>query len=476
MTTPSAAASSAGALFEAAGALLAEGRDAEAMACLRRLCDEAPECAEARINLGFLLSRNGAGAAAESCFRQAIALGATQAALYLNYGALLARAMRVPEAEAIYRQGLHANPASAPLWSNLGVLHAYRGQDAHAEHCLREALRLAPEHAGARYNLGYLQLCRGSLREGFANFEARNWYAWLGRALGGLPRWGGEALAGRRILIACEAGHGDMIQFCRYASDVRSRGAGRIGLLCHPALARLFETLAGVDQILPLDQPLDPAAWDCWVPPLSLPHLCGTDAGKVPAPIPYLHASPADIARWQARLPAGGLRVGLAWRGNPAFENDARRSLPGLATLAPLWSVAGASFVSLQKGPGEADVAALARCCPLTGAGPHLADFADTAAVIAQLDLVVSVDTAVAHLAGALGIPCWLLLPAYATDWRWQRGRSDCDWYPGRMRLFRQLHDGDWQAPVAALSAALRRLVAATGHAPGSAITHTYAL
>jgi hypothetical protein len=246
-----------------------------------------------------------------------------------------------------------------------------------------------------------------------------------------------------------------MIQFCRYASLLKAQGAARIAVVCHPALKTLFATLSGVDEVFSLHDEVPKSAWDFWTPPLSLPYYCGTRIDNIPANIPYLSADPVKVATWRARLPASGLCVGLAWKGNPRFENDKDRSLPSLDVLAPLGAVAGVHFVSLQKGPGEEE----ARCPPaglsVLALGERIEDFSDTAAIIANLDLVISVDTAIAHLAGALGKPCWVLLPDYQTDWRWLSGRGDSPWYPG-MRLFRQPVGGGWGTVVAAVAAALR--------------------
>lgn len=454
-------ASSAEQLFQDSLLLLADGRNHEAVSLLRKACTQEPDFVEAWCNLGFLLDRTGDKEAAELCYLRALELGGRHAQLFLNYGAMLTLSQRHAEAEAIYHEGLRSDPESPALWSNLGMLFANTQRDAHAEHCFRTALTIAPDYASARYNLGYLQLRQGQLREGFISFDARDWYAGMAKVLTdtlGIPRWEGEALTGCTIVISCEAGHGDMIQFCRYATELRKRGATRIDVLCHPGLVRLFASLDGADRIYVLNEAAGDTDWDYWSPPLSLPRHCGTDIDTIPASIPYLHATAEDRARWAKLLPTEGLRVGLVWRGNPKFENDGERSLSSLEDLAPLWNVPGVSFVSLQKGPAETEAAMLVHRLPMTDIGPRLQDFADTAAVVSQLDLVISVDTAVAHLAGALGIPCWLMLPDYGTDWRWQRERNDSPWYPGTMRLFRQRRAGEWPTVIALIETELHRL------------------
>ncbi|NSL54335.1 tetratricopeptide repeat protein [Uliginosibacterium aquaticum] len=450
----------ADALFNEGVALMMAGTRTQAEGCFRRAISLQPEFSQAWVNLGLLLDQGGEATEAEHCYRHALELGERSPQLFLNYGALLAARQDFEAAIATYREGISSDPHTPALWSNLGALLVSLRRDAEAEACLYTALEHSPDYPSARYNLGYLLLRQGNFDEGLSYFEARDWYAGLENVLGdtlGIRRWQGEALTGKSILITCEAGHGDMIQFGRYARLLKARGAARVELLCHPGLQRLFTTLVGIDQVLPLDHPVHLANWDFWCPPLSLPRYCGTNARSIPAVTPYLHPDAADKARWQRVLPSGGLRIGLVWRGNPKFENDRERSLPHLLHLAPLWSVPGVSFVSLQKGTGEDEAHTVQAACPITPLGPQLRDFADTAAVIAGLDLVISVDTAVAHLAGALGKPCWVMLPHFNTDWRWQLERDDSPWYPG-MRLFRQPSHGDWRSVVDALVVALQAL------------------
>ncbi|MBV5277424.1 tetratricopeptide repeat protein, partial [bacterium] len=197
---------------------------------------------------------------------------------------------------------------------------------------------------------------------------------------------------------------------------------------------------------------------------LSLPLRCGTRLENIPAKLPYLSADPQRIERWRPALKKNifkyeNFKVGLVWRGATGHRNDAHRSLPGLATLAPLWSVPGVRFISLQKGAGEEEANTPPAGQPILPLGPEIHDFADTAAIVAQLDLVICVDTSITHLAGALGQSCWVMLPAVGTDWRWLHERSDSPWYPGTMRLFRQTSAGDWGAPVAEVAKALRERV-----------------
>jgi len=433
---------------------LAAGDAASAEASWRAALQIDPDLAEVHANLGYVLDGRGAVDEAETCYRRAIALNPDLAQVHLNYGVLLAGSKRLEEAEAAYTQAILLAPADAAAWSNLGALYAGMKRDGEAEVCCRQAMALDERYAKARFNLAYVLLRQGRFEEGWLCLESRDWYLALQSHLD-CPRWRGEPLQGRRLLIGYEAGHGDMIQFVRYAAVLKARGAAHISLLCHPGLKTLFATLDGVDQVIAFDEELPLAAWDCWTPLLSIPGYCQTRLDSIPADIPYLRASAERLQKWLPLLPAAGMRVGLVWRGSPAFENDADRSLPDLDVLLPLGRVKGVQFISLQKGAGEEQALHPPAGLPLLHLGSRIADFADTAAIVSGLDLVICVDTAVAHLAGALGKPCWVLLPDYKTDWRWLEGRTDSPWYPANMRLFRQSTAGNWADVVAALQLAL---------------------
>jgi Flp pilus assembly protein TadD len=451
--------SAAEALFHEGNRHLAEANLELAQSSFREALARVPEFSEAWANLGFLLDQKGELAQAEDCYRRSLQIAPDCTQVYLNLGALLTAQGRFEQAHEVCSKAISLSPEAPAGWSNLGVLYIGMKREAEAEFFLRKALELAPGFAKAQFNLGYLLLRQARFEDGWRSLESRDWYRGLTQHLTS-PRWRGEALAGKSLLIGYEAGHGDVIQFCRYAKLLKRQGAAHITLLCHPALKTLLATLDGVDQVLAFDEDIPNSGWDFWTPLLSIPYYCQTRAESIPAELPYLHASPALVKKWRAFLPDpdGMLRVGLVWRGNPKFENDADRSLSSLNLLASLGAVPGVHFISLQKGAGEDE----ARCPPsgleLIHLGSQMEDFADAAAIIAQLDLVISVDTAMAHLAGALGKPCWLLLPDFMTDWRWQSERSDSPWYPGVMRLFRQPSRGDWTSVITQLGVALNSL------------------
>lgn len=442
---------------------MAAGDYAGALACHTEALQIDPDFAEACANLGWLRERAGDMAEAEACYRRALRLDPDLAQVHLNLGALLIRGKRLPEAEQACLRALDLTPEAPAAWTNLGVVYACLQRDADAERCQRHALELDGDHVSAHVNLAYLLLRQGRYEEGWKSLDRRQWYPQLSGQLA-CPRWRGESLTGKRILVGYEAGQGDMIQFCRYAAVLKSLGAPQVDVLCHPSLAALFATLDGADAIYPFDQPCPASGWDYWSPPLSLPHYCGTRLESIPAAIPYLRVDPQRAARWQALLPTSGVRVGLVWKGSVNFENDADRSLASLSLLEPLRTVEGVAFVSLQKGAGEDEARRRATDWPLLELGSQVQDFADTAAIVAELDLVISVDTGVAHLAGALGKRCWLMLPDYKTDWRWLTGRDDSPWYPDAMRLFRQSAAGDWQGVAARMVDALRVFAVERAH------------
>ncbi|MBF0557812.1 MAG: tetratricopeptide repeat protein [Nitrospirae bacterium] len=445
-------------LFFKGNSCMAAGDDDGAESCFREALRLSPDFAEAYANLAFLLAKKGVPEEAERCYGRSIALNASCPQTYLNFGAFLAKQKRFEEADAAYSLAIMLNPQSPAAWSNRGVLYACMKREKEAEEFYRMALNLDNGYSEARFNLSYILLRQGRFEEGWYCLEARNWY---GVQKGHLecPRWQGEVLTGKSLLIVIEKGHGDMIHFCRYAAVLKAQGVSQITLICHPALKTLFATLEGVDTVISYDEKVRVLGWDYWTPPLSIPYYCKTRIDSIPATLPYLKALPEQIAKWEPMLPGDGIRVGLVWKGNPKFENDADRSIPGLSLLAPLWAVANVHFISLQKGAGEDEAEHPPAGLSLIHLGSRIKDFADAAAIVASLDLVICVDTAVAHLTGALGKPCWVLLPGYMTDWRWLTGRNDSPWYPGVMRLFRQREVGNWTAVIAEVGVALERFM-----------------
>ena len=438
-------------------ALQAQRRLAEAEACQQQALRIDPAYPEAHNNLGLAQYEQGRVAEAGNSFHGALRLRPDYANAMLNLGTALQSLNRLAEAEACYRDALARGARPAQVLNNLGLLLGERGRSEEAEAACREALAHAPGQADARTNLALILLLRGAFEEGWREYEAR-WQ--VGSMAGGLqrfvqPLWLGDApLHGKTILLHAEQGFGDTLQFCRYAPLVAEAGA-RVLLEVQPALCRLMAGLPGVDAVIPTGESLP--AFDLHCPLMSLPLAFGTTTDSIPAAVPYLRADPSEVAVWRRRLETlPGRRVGLVWGGSSRLDQphaaaiDRRRSMP-MQALAPLAGVAGCSFVSLQLGPPARQPAppGLHLHDPTDG----LRDWADTAALVQALDLVISVDTAVAHLAAALGRPVWLL-NRYDTCWRWLLGRDDSPWYP-TLRQFRQPAPGDWDTPVALVAQAL---------------------
>ncbi len=433
--------------FEEGNRLLQQGDLSGAQAHYKLALALAPDLAEVWANLALLQERKGEIADAIGSYSRALALQPTNTQIYLNLGVLLLNHKRFADAELAFRQALELAPHSAPAWSNLGVLWACLKREDEAEACYRRALVIDPHYARAQFNLSYILMRQGRFEEGWQAREARSDDP-LGRYFAAV-RWQGEDLTGKSIIIGFEAGFGDMIQFIRYATLLKAHGARRVSLLCHPPLKTLLARMPTLDDVYGYDEAVPQTGWDYWCPPMSLPLHFGTRLDNIPAHVPYLFADALKAAQWQDQLENGkGPRVGLVWQGNPAFENDRDRSIPTLDALVPLLGIARIRFVSLQKGPAEAAQVHVPMSQALFVAGPQLHDFDDTAALIANLDLVITVDTAVAHLAGAMGKPCWVLLPDYRPDWRWLTGRADSPWYP-TLRLIQQTTAGDWAGLLA---------------------------
>lgn len=442
-------------------------RPAQAEQVYLQALAQLPDDATLHTNLGLLLENLGRLAEAECHQREALRLSPDSPAICSNLAGLLLRSGQEEAAESLYRRAIRLKPEFATAHSNLGVLLTDSGRDVEAEASLRQALELQPDNLQARMNFGQWLLMQGRLAEGWPLYEGRQ-FVFVSGGSGPLvypppcPQWQGEALAGKAIIVLPEQGLGDEIQFARYLLWLKAQGPAQLTLVCRPSQKALFATLAGPDLVIGLDA-AEPylGRHDYWVFLLSLPLHAGTTLATIPAEIPYLFPDPVCQARFAPLLAGAGLRVGLVWKGNPKHINDGDRSLPGLEVLAPLWAVAGVRFFAVQKSD---EAQPLRPGLPFVDLGPAIGDFADTAAILSQLDLLITVDTSVAHLAGALGLPCWVLLPSYKTDWRWLQKRDDSPWYPG-MRLFRQRQRGNWQVPVAALVEALRTFCPTRGTA-----------
>lgn len=473
-------------------ALAEAGRLAEAQEAYRRALLLRPDYAPAHYNLGNAQLAASDWAGAEAAYRAALALAPDHPGCLNNLGNALREQTRLAEAQACYRAALALQPDLYGTHNNLALtlLALHRPEQALA--CVEEALRLRPDYADAcdtmggvllaldrpeaalcwfrraqapagghphaRFGEALALLALGRLGEGFAAYEAR-WadprFAADLREYGAPPWLGDGDIAGRTVLVHAEQGLGDTLQFVRYLAPLRRRAA-RVVLEAQAPLVALLRPLA--DTVIAAGDPLPP--YDQHVPLLSLPLAFGTELAGIPATVPYL---PPPVPRAEARGP--GLNVALTFAGSPDHPEDRLRSLPA-SLLAPIADLAGLTLHVVQRDMGEADRAWLRAQPNLRRHDDALADFTATAALLAALDLVVSVDTAVAHLAGALGLPVWILVQ-HAADFRWLRERDDSPWYPSA-RLFRQGPDRRWEPVIDAVARALRRATAA-GYVPPNA-------
>ena len=419
-----------------------------------------PGRAEAHNNLGVVFRGLGLFEEAEAKHRDALKLNPAYADAHNNLGIVCRDTGRLEESAACHERALEIKPDYAEAWNNLGNTRRSEGRLQEALACYDKALSLRPEDAEARFNRSLVELLSGDYANGWRDYEAR--YRRKRNAPRGFPQplWRGEALDGKRILLHAEQGLGDTIQFLRYVPMVRAAG-GAVILDVPASLLRMAAELPGLEALVASGEELPEFDWQC--PMMALPLAFGTSLDSIPA-VTYLAApgeavSAAEALEW----PGHGMRVGLVWSGNPKYPDDRHRSI-ALRSLGPVLAVGGAHFFSLQLGPaaeqiGEADAA-------VRDLRPAIRDLADTAALISKLDLVITVDTAVAHLAGALGKPTWVLLP-FAPDWRWLTEREDSPWYP-TARLFRQRRFGEWPPVIERVRAELLGLLGSAEAEPVS--------
>jgi tetratricopeptide (TPR) repeat protein len=444
----------AGMINNRANALLSLGRAEDALDGFREVLARAPQHGEARLNSGIALAALNRPAEALAEFDRAVALAPNHPAVHFNRGLALYDLGHYLAAVAAYDAALAATPDHAGAWLNRGRALAALNRHDEAVSSYDKALALRKDDADAHFMASLALLTLGDYRRGFEQYE------WRWRRTGmpeqksrGRPLWRGDyPLTRKTILLHAEQGLGDTIQFARYV-PVLAAGGATVVLEVQPELTALTAELKGAAKIIARGEPLPP--FDVHCPLGSLPLALKTEPSTVPADIPYLTADDAHLTKWSARL---GLRerprIAIAWSGNASHLNDRNRSI-AFAKLAPLFSVP-AQFISIQRDVRSEEAAALAGETRVIHIGAELDNFADTAAAVAQCDLVIAVDTAVAHLAGALGRPLWVLLP-FAPDWRWTLDGASSPWYP-HARLFRQTALGDWDAVIARVSEELKGL------------------
>ncbi|RDK01751.1 tetratricopeptide repeat protein [Paraburkholderia lacunae] len=419
------------------------GRYDEALACYQEVPALDPQLAEAHFNAGNAHNEQGNHDAAMASFQQALLLRPRYAEAHVNLGSLIGKLGDYTGAETHYRQAVALRPNPTNLVCLGGSLGA-QGRLDEEEGFYRRALALDPEYSDAHQNLAWHLLKRGDYKQGWTEY-AKRWRAtdYAAIAIPKLAEWRGEPLGSRRVLLVGEQGFGDQFQFLRYARVLDRLGA-TVDTCVREPLLPLAERVPGVRRAF---SGKPDSEYDFWVPMTSVPSCVGTELTTIPVEVPYLFADKAKVNAWRKRLVAGAgskRKVGLAWAGSPTFGNDRYRSI-ALADLSALSEVKNVAWYPLQKGPPHAQLAGAPDAFRAHDFTSGLNSFDDTAALIMNLDLVIAVDTSVAHLAGALGKPVWVLLPANS-DWRWLENRSDSPWYP-TMKLFRQTELGNW-APV----------------------------
>jgi tetratricopeptide (TPR) repeat protein len=442
-------------------ALLQLRRVEEAVASLQTALRLKPELADAHSNLGAAFLRQGKHDEALGRFREALRLKPDLLEPHLHRAHALWQMGRFEEAEEAARDALRLKPDSADGHNVLGVIHMKAGRAPEAVAAFDRSLALKPDYAQAHFNRGLALLLEGDYLRGWPEYDWR----WRCRDFVATPvtegGWDGSSLDGRSILLHAEQGMGDAMQFIRFAPQVKQRG-GHVVVACPARLIPLLSRCAGIDQLV--DYRALTVKCDVEAPLLSIPGKLGTTLDTTPAEVPYLFGDPALEEKWRrelSRLP--GFKIGIAWQGNRDHPEDRLRSVP-LSQFAPL-ARDGVHLISLQMGTGREQIDDLAGRFRVEELSPREDEsswtFLDDAAVMKSLDLVITVDTAVAHLAGGLGVPAWVAL-AFAPDWRWLLDREDSPWYP-TLRLFRQRRSGDWDEVFARMAAELTKLLSRRG-------------
>ncbi len=432
-----------------AKALGSAGKKDEAIARCREALEEQANFVAAHGEWANLLREQGKIDEAKDVLARALAINSEYAEGYNTLGVIAEGEGQLGEAQRLLEKAIVLKPGFPEAYNNLGITYWSQGRFTEARLAYEQSLAERPSYMEARWNLALAQLIDGDYAEGWRNYEAR-WQRASAPRRFPQPLWQGESLAGKRILLHSEQGLGDSLQFLRFVPQVIAAG-GKVILDVQRRVVPLAQELAGVEAVVAEGQPQPD--FDVHCPLMSLPLALGVTLENLPAAVPYL-TTPAEarVRAQRVAWPAEGLRVGLAWNGSAKNALNPTRAIP-FAEFAPLFALAGVHFYSLQMGRGVEQLAQIKN--EVVDLAAYQSDLADAAALVEQLDLVISVDTMVAHLAGALGRPTWTLLP-FAPDWRWLREDENCPWYP-TMRLFRQPKLGDWTAVVAAVRTELEK-------------------
>jgi tetratricopeptide (TPR) repeat protein len=421
-----------------------QGRLDAALLAYRRARELRPQSAEVHYNLGNALRDRGKHEEALACYQEALRLKPDYGKASVNLGLAQAAIGLLDDAVATLQRALDLGGNDAETHNSMGAVLSLTGRlDAAIAH-YQKAIERKADYAEAHWNLALAWLVQGDFRRGWPEYEWRlRCKQFESLPAFAQPRWDGSHLIGRRIVLTTEQGLGDTLQFIRYARLVKERG-GTVVVQCQKELVPLLRCCSGIDQLVPAGSALPEFAYHA--PLLSLPAILGTTLDTTPAEVPYVRADPHLVEHWRRELAqVHGFRVGIAWQGNPKHPWDRHRSIP-LACFEPLARIQGVRLISLQRGPGTEQLAALHGRFPVLTLDAKMDEngaFLDTAAVMQGLDLIVTSDTAIPHLAGALARPVWMAL-SFTPDWRWLRDREDSPWYP-TLRLFRQGRLGDWK-------------------------------
>ena len=442
------------ALVNKGNALLGLGRSEEAVLCYQDALELAPASPNALFNLGNAYLDLGNYDSAIRLYSESVEVDPHNAEKQFNLAYALIQENKFSESLEHFENAISLKPDYVDAFCNYASALQSLGQTNRALTLLQKALYFEPDSPDLHWNLSLVALQNGDMEIGWAEYEWR-WkmptFAHFKREFE-QPLWTGEDLRGRRIFIHTEQGFGDNIQFCRFVPEVADRG-GRVILECRPELVKLFFSLRGVEKVVPLGSSIPD--FDLQIPLMSLPHLFVSGFENLPVEIPYLR-TPEDYTMDFSIEPGPGYKVGLVWSGSPSRKDNHRRSL-SFSDMAPLFEVKGINYFSLQLGDSRQQLA-LSDSSAVIDLANQLHDFCDTAAVIQELDLIISVDTAVLHLAGALAVPAWGLM-AQPTGFLWMNERNDSPWYPS-MRLFRQTEPGNWHSVISEVKEALLTAVA----------------
>ena len=454
------------AYFNMGEAFCAAQQDDDAITNYQAALRRKPSLVEAWNNLGNALKRKEDLIGARECFHRVVQLRPDLAQGHYNLGSAWKDAGEHDRAIECLSKAVSLQKGYAEAWNNLGLAHKNRGDYQQAIQCFSEALQLKPELAEAHWNRSSVNLVVGDFHQGLKDYEWRfqlpKWQL-VYPFRTNLPRWDGSADMNQRILVYDEQGLGDTFQFIRYLPMVKER-CREVILETRRELMDLLQEFPGIDEVV--ERPGDVESQseaDFCIPLLSLPLVFRTTPETIPAVVPYLWADPRKAARWRQRIGGPYLKAGIVWAGRPQHQNDRNRSCR-LDLFMPLARIPGIRIFSLQKGRAVEQITGNKLRDSIENLDREIESFSDTAAVISQLDLIISVDTSVAHLAGAMGRPVWLLLP-FVPDWRWMLGRQDSPWYP-TMRLFRQEEPGNWSQVFQRVTTELRAMLAAQDSFP----------